>query len=222
MSETVKYRDLWYIAKYGDGSIIDDLIRIATKIPNPNALQTTHFELWEPEPLYKKPQLTEYVGMGFRHGNKYLGQCWTSTTRGKVKGGFIGGTCVRPASEVLKHPERWLYTEWEVDIHYFECGKHNARNRVLRNKGYAWRNLARYGMPLWLFRFLRMEDKLRETCSQHGEHWKIDMALLQSDKIRSPRRLWTDTVKGTHIKTRRLIDDGLVYIGTMKVGKIFV
>lgn len=211
--DTVKYRDLWYIAKYGDGTMIDDAIRIATKIPNWNAPPTTHWEGWEPD-----------KDGDFRGGisRSFYGQCWTSTTRGNDN-----GTCVRPAISVLRNEERWLYTEKEVERSRFEYARGRAQRRVDDNLGYAWRNLPRYGMPLWLFRFLRMEDKLRETCSQHGEHWGIDMGLLDSDKIRSPRRLWHDSIvaeyerSGELLITRRLIDDAVVYRGLNKVGSIF-
>ncbi len=206
------YYDLWYIAKWGDGSFIDDGIRLATKLPNWGAPPTTHYELGVP-----------LLGHSFRWRNVdgklcFTGNCYTSTTRGKHN-----GTCVRPAQEVIgKHPERWLYTMRRVNQERFEAAKAKADKRVDDNIGYAWKNLPRYSMLLWLFRRLGLEDLFRETCSQHGEHWKFDMRELLDDLIRSPRRLWTDTVEGTHLKTRRLVDDGVVYSGTMKVGKIYV
>jgi len=40
----------------------------------------------------------------------YLDKCFSSTTRGKWN-----GVRFAPANEVLKHPERWAYMEFEVD-----------------------------------------------------------------------------------------------------------
>jgi len=40
---------------------------------------------------------------------KFLGQCFSSTTRGDAE-----GVRFAPASEVLKHPERWDYIEFEI------------------------------------------------------------------------------------------------------------
>lgn len=212
MSDLMTYYDLWYIAKWWDGESVDDGIRLATKLPNWNTPPTTHYELLVPMP--ERP---------FRWKNedgklRFSGDCYTSTTRDGAK-----GTRVKPAQEVIgKHPDRWLYTAQTVAKDKFEYAKQEADMRVENNIGYAWKNLLRYGMPLWLFHWMRLEDKLRETCSQHGEHWKLDMEKLIDDFIRSPRRLWADTVRGTHIRTRRLIDDAVVYSGTMKIGHIYV
>ena len=94
MSETMKYRDLYYIAKFGDGTMIDDGIRIATKIPNWNAPPVTHYELWEGSEkgnFYVGPgPLGTVFAANIRipcQNISWVGQFWTSTTRGKVKGG---------------------------------------------------------------------------------------------------------------------------------------
>ena len=210
--ETVEYHDLWYIAKWGDGDVVDNAIQLATKLPNWNAPPITHYSLWTPD--WEGTFRFSLTGNRNSDGTKmelgvgYLGACWTSTTRGDNN-----GTVVRPASGVLKHPERWLYTKNVVNLESFRYARFEATARVSGNLGYAWRNLLRYGMPLWMFRGLGLEDKDRETCSQHGEHWKIDMGQLADDLIRSPRRLWHDTVKGTDKETCRLIDDVVVYRG---------
>ncbi len=46
----------------------------------------------------------------YRIDDILAGQCFSSTTRGDAE-----GVRFAPASEVLKHPERWMYQEFEVD-----------------------------------------------------------------------------------------------------------
>ncbi len=48
-------------------------------------------------------------GCGRIGGSPYLGECFSSTTRGNAK-----GVRFAPASEVLHHPDRWMYQEYEV------------------------------------------------------------------------------------------------------------
>lgn len=78
----------------------------------------SHEELWFPE----KNGYFDYEKIERRHsdndievvGTGYLGQCFSSTTRGDDD-----GVRFAPASKVLKHPERWEYIEFEVtDFQY--------------------------------------------------------------------------------------------------------
>ena len=74
----------------------------------------SHMEIW----------LEEQEGYGFASVEfndtgtapetiHYLGQCFSSTTRGSAN-----GVRFAPASEVLKHPERWDYIEIDLDEVY--------------------------------------------------------------------------------------------------------
>ena len=56
---------------------------------------------------------------------RFLGQCFSSTTRGGAK-----GVRFAPASEVLKHPERWEYIEFEVSDYEYEKLIERAWRRV--------------------------------------------------------------------------------------------
>lgn len=69
---------------------------------------------------------------------KFLGTLFTSTmgqVGGKNRTG--NGTVKRPASQVLKHPERWSYTEHEVTDKMFANGMLYAEWEVKNNKGYG-------------------------------------------------------------------------------------
>ena len=75
----------------------------------------SHEELWKPDDkgrLYGGQDLFKFIqpdGCFYR-----AGQCFSSTTRGNAK-----GVRIAPASEVLHHPERWEYIEFEVDDELF-------------------------------------------------------------------------------------------------------
>ena len=66
-------------------------------------------------------------------GNHYLGQCFSSTTRGDAE-----GVRFAPASEVLKHPERWDYIEVEVDDERFEVALDEAKRLVGNGYDYGY------------------------------------------------------------------------------------
>ena len=64
--------------------------------------------------------------------NRYQGQCFSSTTRGNAN-----GVRFAPASEVLKHPERWEYIEVEVDTERLEVAEDEATLLIGRKYDYA-------------------------------------------------------------------------------------
>ena len=68
----------------------------------------SHEELWIPD---ENGAFRHIVNSPFKPPRQYyVGQCFSSTTRGDSK-----GVRFAPASEVLKHPERWEYIEFEVN-----------------------------------------------------------------------------------------------------------
>ncbi len=215
MSEMVKIRELWYVNKK---KWLNRAIAAATWLPNMDTEPVSHTEVWEPT---VHGDFSVFWGLkmvdepDFEHGTGYLGQCWTSTTR-KTHKNDPAGTKVRPAPEVLDHPENWLYTEHEVEKHRFEYARFSARQRVEFNKGYSWRDLGRYIMPLWLLKATRLADNGREICSEHVETWNVDMGVLDEKLIRSPRRLCKAIVLATGSPLRRLVDDKIVRNGAWK------
>ena len=74
----------------------------------------SHEELWIPRQDFKisewkcKSVFSDYDSLLGQMSP--VGQCFSSTTRGDAE-----GVRFAPASEVLKHPERWRYIEYEVD-----------------------------------------------------------------------------------------------------------
>ena len=211
MSETVPIRELWYINKK---KWLNRFIAAATKLPNWDTEPVSHCEVWEPEAsdlcnsqlfLMPAPPPNTFDNV------IYLGQCWTSTTRGKAN-----GTVVRPAAGVLDHPENWYYTEHEVHVADFRIARRYARLRVDANKGYAFRDLFRFVMSLWLLKKTGMADNGREICSEHVESWLVDMGVLQKRLLRSPRRLCKHTVLATGSPLRRLVDNSIVRDGNWK------
>ncbi len=219
MSDTVKVRELWYINKR---KLLNRAIAAATWLPNMGTEPVSHTSLWEPwDDKVMNAWTFEAKGLNGAHEiytYRYMGQCWTSTTRGDDN-----GTVVRPASGVLDHPENWYYTEHEVARgdgpetkvwnRSFTWAKRQAQRRVDANKGYAFRDLFRYIMPLWLLKATRLADNGREICSEHVESWAVDMGVLKKRLIRSPRRLCKDIVLATGSPLYRLHDGSVVRDG---------
>ncbi len=216
MNEMVKIRELWYINKT---KLLNQAIAAATWPLNRDTEEVSHTEVWEPSNtgyFTSRTQCKYWLGtmQGDEeeyHRTSYWGQCWTSTTRGKAN-----GTVVRPASGVLDHPENWLYTEHEVAYWDFARARYHAIGRVDNNKGYSWRDLFRYTMPLWLLKGTGLADNGREICSEHVETWNVDMGVLDERLIRSPRRLCKAIVLVTGSPLRRLVDDKIVRNGAWK------
>ncbi len=223
MSDKVKVRELFYI---NNKKLLNRVIAVATWLPNMGTEPVSHTSLWEPDCPIKgngKPenQWTYPLFLGADEdghgmfGEQYVGQCWTSTTR-KTHPGDKAGTKVRPASQVLDHPENWYYTEHEVLKERFEYAKRQAQKRVDTNKGYSIKDLSRFIMPLWMLKGLRLADSSREICSEHVETWARDMDILEELRIRSPRRLCKQVVLATGSPLRRLCDDSIVRDGIWK------
>ena len=211
MSETKKFRILYYIYL---GHWLNRGIAAATWPANMNTEPVSHAELWEPDEGGVFGGIVDVGYADYVPVRCFVGQCWTSTTR-KVKGDpdDIAGTKVRPASQVLTHPERWFYTEHEVEKSVFGKARSRAFVRVQRNKSYAYSELLRYVMPFWLFKRTPFYDPAREKCSPHVEQWLFDMEMLRDIRLRSPRRLCKHVVLATGSPVRRLVDDVVVRDG---------
>ncbi len=88
----------------------------------------SHMEIWMPcvKGTFEQ-EYTKESGWSRIKVKQYLGQCFSSTTRGGAE-----GVRFAPASEVLKHLERWSYIEVEVDdeqwrIVYSTMKKHEGK-----------------------------------------------------------------------------------------------
>ncbi len=154
-----------------DGKVVDNAIGFWTKVVNLWDWKTwflpwySHDEIWVPD---------ETTG-AFRDDfgactEIFLGTCYSSTmgqirTKEPKRRFEINGTRKLPASEVLTHPERWDYTEFEVEDYEFEWGCDWMDIQVEFNKGYAKRDISKF-FPV--IRHLVKQDKLRYICSEFG------------------------------------------------------
>lgn len=111
-----------------DGKWLDNLIAFWTTIWNmvmPKALRCSHQEIWTDN------------------------NCWTSTM-GQIrnKGTKYNGVCVRPASEVLFHPERWFYAEFQVCDEAYNRMIAFMQDEVKNNKGYDVSMIFNFFLPI--------------------------------------------------------------------------
>ncbi len=137
----------------------------------------THVEIWVPR-QYDGLKLFEYTEAVATGSFMYLGTCYTSTLRDGYD-----GACERPASEVLKNPDRWYYFEFECeDTDYFSMlGAMDGA--VDANKGYDLKLIA-----LWWYKTKRVYDKAKYICTEF-----VQMGLVASDKVKYWSK-WNDWV----------------------------
>ncbi len=108
--------------------------------------------------------------------DRLLGQCFSSTTRGNAN-----GVRFAPASEVLKHPERWSYIEVEVDEERLEVAMEEAKKLV--GLKYDYLGLFGYFQPFII------QDKKRWYCSEILDWFKVMCRIYPKRERRvSPRR----------------------------------
>ena len=177
----MKYRYMFYKDKI-DGKWIDNLIAWWTGLFNWGSPRCAHVEVWKADT--DNPQLWNEWGFGWigsyekQENTVIMGEMFTSTMRGEDN-----GTVIRPASKVLKNPERWFYYEVECDDMDFECAWQWALNECANNKGYGKRTILKFfGIP-WI-------DKQRNICSQACHKFAVLCGNLpEPPKIPSPTRL---------------------------------
>ena len=175
----MKIRFLFYRAKFEWRNfiktrrihLVDDAISWWTWFGNIGTEPYAHAEVWTP-----------ISGSCFTNGLKgqkfFTGTCWTSTMRGEAK-----GTCKRPASEVLTHPERWDYIEFDIAEDLFFAGKLWMNCQIRDNKGYGFRDIGKF------FGLGFMADKYRNICSEFTHNYAVITGILsQPYKVVSPRR----------------------------------
>jgi len=166
----MKIRIAYYIAAK-DGKWLDDSIAGWTGLFNPGTPAFSHCEIWMPD------QNGNWVQTG---PCGIAGDMFTSTMRGDNN-----GTVLRPASDVLKHPERWHITEIEVDDDLYKIARNWAKIRVACNQGYDNKTIASF------FWFTRISgNKEKAICSERCYQFLCECGVF-SDKTKcpSPRRL---------------------------------
>ena len=183
------FRVLFYKSKVGDGKWIDNAISLWTMFFNWGTKNYSHCEVWLPD------ENGEFQEPDWDEGKySFVGQCFTSTMRDK-----IDGTVIRPASEVLKHHERWDYCEGEAEDADYENAVAWAYAKVAENEGYGKRTIGRFFMPIWLFKLLRLEEENKDICSEVAEMFCIIAKWICEKLFRSPRRLSRKLIKKGYV-----------------------
>lgn len=164
----MKIRVLYYRAER-DGHVLDDGISAWTWLFNPGTGPYSHVEIWIPHPDF---------GFEYKTIVGYTGMCYTSTMRGEDN-----GTVMRSADKVLKHPERWDYTEIDVEPRLVAHAVQMAEARVERNQGYAKVAIAGFFLPI------RIQSKDKRICSEETQHFLVWCEVFHDYATWSPRRL---------------------------------
>lgn len=187
-----------------DGNMVDNAIGFWTKVMNLWDIRTwrlpaySHTEIWVPDGHGRFS--TSYTC----HPITYCGTCYTSTMgQIRTEGAQVEGTRRLLASVVLKHPECWDYTEFEVPDDVFANGMRCMAYRVLMNKGYAKRDISKF-FPI--VRHLVKQDPLRDICSEFAQNLCVVFRVLAGPfKVISPLRLARKMPWIRNLKTGKLV-----------------
>jgi len=186
-----KIRILFYKSKVGDGHWIDNGISLWTKLFNWRTKNYSHVEVWwaNEKGNFEEPEVDDAYDPTGKW--VFVGQCFTSTMRGKEN-----GTVIRDASEVLKNPGRWDVAEIEI-VSTFRIGRAKlyAELEAKENKGYDKLCIADFFNPFR--RWIRLHAKDKNICSEAGDKFLLWCGIFCKLTQPSPRRL-----------SRKLIEKG--------------
>lgn len=143
----------------------------------------SHVEIWFPDEKYPnyyngfggQDDWSTMIHKAKRHS--WYGQCFSSTTRGDAE-----GVRFAPAAEVLHHPGRWMYQEYEVTAEGVVLMMPWFKDMVGRKYDYA--GLFGFFLP-W-----NPQKEDREYCSELSAWvaWSLKILRKRHKRI-SPRRL---------------------------------
>ena len=171
----MKIRVKFYRAEH-DGHLIDDVISGYTKIFNWNTEPYSHCGIWWPDADGRfLNEGSDGVGLFF---TGFAGVCFSSTMRGDAN-----GTVIRPARDVLTHPERWDYCEIEVPDEKALEAMAWAQVEALNNKGYDKLQILGFFFP---WRFGRADQNI---CTEAVGKFLYQALVLDRIWVWSPRRL---------------------------------
>ena len=133
----------------------------------------SHEELWIPDEKGEFLACTRYPSENtiYCGTQNIVGQCFSSTTRGDAE-----GVRFAPASDVLKHPERWEYIEFEVDDKVWDEFQWRINAQV--GKKYDWHGVCGFVLP-WV-----KQTNKKWFCSEICD-W-IKFCLYTFDKRHAP------------------------------------
>jgi len=204
-----KVRNVFYKPKWFDGKSLDNTIdvytRLANYLANPAGLELglierckllsklscSHVENWSPD------EDGEFINIQTHYNfirnessiNKFFyGQMFTSTMRQNAANGNTDGIVMRPASDILTHPERWMYSEFDVPKAALDYSMAWCKEMVDNNKGYDKKDI---------YNFFKIDGKKRIQDINDGKlicsgatwaamykiwEWCKKNVLLQDDK----------------------------------------
>lgn len=183
-----KYRVIMYRAKWGDDSIVDNVIDTWTMLVNLpyvtwkekfNLKEVwrfvkwcyAHVEIWTPH--YNSPMEPRAIDW-------WNGSCYTSTMRADVD-----GTAVRSVREVIMDKSRWDYVELESKSHEeYRRALLWAGTEVLHNTGYSKEDIKTF-IPI--ARHFVKKNK-RNICSEFADKFMVRCGNFIKHRMMSPRR----------------------------------
>lgn len=138
-----------------------------------------HVEVWLPDKTGNYSHTDKWVGFSWLDRTIYTGTCYTSTLRDNYR-----GTCKRPASQVLKHPERWDYMEFDVPEDLYYAMKAWMETQVENNKGYDKKAIISFFWPK------RFHNADKFICSEFCQIAAVYAGILHLPyQVVSPRKL---------------------------------
>lgn len=162
MEKNKKKLRLLFYRPQADGKWIDNAIAAWTRLWNLNApenLICSHVEIWIPQDGCIFEAGEDAAGRKIYSGNCY------SSTMGQIRSKNTIGSGVRKASaaDILKHPQRWYYCEFECsDEKTYEKLIMGMEKDVANNQGYDTK-------LIWSFFWIRRNsqgDKNKYICSE--------------------------------------------------------
>ena len=182
MTDMMKFRTLFYMAGV-DGKLVDNGIAAWTQLIHSWRLLNkeqraiilkgfSHEEIWLPD----ERGSFEFGYFRIYHDRHYYnGTCYTSTM-GQLRdknAPASNGTVKRPASEVLKHPGRWCFAEFEIRASSYTLLEAYLKREVANNRGYGKKDIGKF------FGLGFMSDPNRNICSELGNNAMITADILE-------------------------------------------
>jgi len=183
------FRVVFYKAKWNDGHRIDNIIDVWTMLVNLpyvtyksklnfkdvwkfiKDFNYSHVEKWAPYGTMNRPRSCDW----------WNGDMSTSTMRDEYN-----GTVIRPAREVLTHPDRWDAAEFEVRSHVYGEAKAWESKELAGNLGYSKEDLARFAPVVRHF----VDDETRNICSEFVHNYMAMCRIFKNGfRVISPRLL---------------------------------
>jgi hypothetical protein len=109
-----------------------------------------------------------YRSLRCSHAEIGYGGMMATSTMGQVGGANRkgGGIVVRPASEVLKNPNRWFYTEFEIDADQLTVMCNHLNWLLKRDLGYDKTLILRYFLPEFAVKLFKLDKERKHICSE--------------------------------------------------------